>query len=84
MTLGDAPSPSQGSLAEGDAAETVIVALPPPPASPQMEGGREGKISQTTEHLLIAAGSIGMYHPGKDNNHNVLTGSIQVRLSLSL
>ena len=38
--------------------ETVIVTLPPPPR-PEREGGRRGGISQTTEHLLIAAGSIG-------------------------
>lgn len=56
MTLGDRPTTSTGALAENDAGETVVVTLPPPPPS----GDRNGKISQTTEHLLIAAGSIGM------------------------
>lgn len=42
------------ALAESDPTETVVVAIPPPP-----HHEHEGGISQTTEHLLIAAGSIG-------------------------
>lgn len=59
MTLGDnaSSSTSAGALADNDPTETVIVALPPPPRP--HHGDRDGKISQTTEHLLIAAGSIG-------------------------
>ncbi|CAO2655356.1 Nn.00g104200.m01.CDS01 [Neocucurbitaria sp. VM-36] len=46
------------ALADSDPTETIVVSLPPPPRPPR-SGDREGRISQTTEHLLIAAGSIG-------------------------
>ena len=59
MTLDDdAPSSTADALADNDPTETVIVALPPPEKPPHHD--RDGRISQTTEHLLIAAGSIGM------------------------
>ncbi|KAF2705934.1 hypothetical protein K504DRAFT_86773 [Pleomassaria siparia CBS 279.74] len=47
-----------GALQANSAVETVVVALPPPPPPPR-DGHDRGGISQTTEHLLIAAGSIG-------------------------
>lgn len=53
------------ALAANDPTETVVVAIPPPPPPPEdgghgrNGGGHKGGISQTTEHLLIAAGSIG-------------------------
>lgn len=50
------PQASVGALADNDPTETIIVALPPPP---RPHNDRDGRISQTTEHLLIAAGSIG-------------------------
>ncbi|KAL6709086.1 hypothetical protein ACN47E_001902 [Coniothyrium glycines] len=56
MTLNDVTSTTTGALADSEPAETIIVALPSP-KPPQHD--RDGKISQTTEHLLIAAGSIG-------------------------
>ncbi|KAH7370971.1 hypothetical protein BKA66DRAFT_424818 [Pyrenochaeta sp. MPI-SDFR-AT-0127] len=55
MTLSESKS-TAGALAVDDPTETVVVALSPPPRPPH---DRDGKISQTTEHLLIAAGSIG-------------------------
>ncbi|KAF2848162.1 hypothetical protein T440DRAFT_178240 [Plenodomus tracheiphilus IPT5] len=57
MTLDQQPQATSGALADSDPTETIIVALPPPPR--HGGGDRDGKISQTTEHLLIAAGSIG-------------------------
>lgn len=57
MTLDQGPQATSGALADTDPTETIIVDLPPPP--PPGGGDRDGKISQTTEHLLIAAGSIG-------------------------
>lgn len=57
MTLTQPSSQATGqALAESDPTETVVVSIPPPPPRPGRESGR---ISQTTEHLLIAAGSIG-------------------------
>ena len=47
---------SNTALASNDPGETVIVEFPPPPPPPKHRGG----ISPTTQHLLIAAGSIGM------------------------
>ncbi|KAF2126588.1 hypothetical protein P153DRAFT_346499 [Dothidotthia symphoricarpi CBS 119687] len=44
-----------GAQAATQPMETVVVSLGPPPPKPHHETG----ISQTTEHLLIAAGSIG-------------------------
>lgn len=46
-----------GALAAQGPTETVVVTYAPPPRPEG--GGRRGGISQTTEHLLIAAGSIG-------------------------
>jgi hypothetical protein len=54
MTLGTQSTPT--ALADNEPAETVLVAVPPPPPPHRNPGGH---ISQTTEHLLIAAGSIG-------------------------
>jgi hypothetical protein len=57
--------PTGGALAANDPTATVVVAIPPPGDGNRdgdgMGGGRPHKsgISQTTEHLLIAAGSIG-------------------------
>lgn len=48
--------PSLIALADNDPTETIIVSFQPPPPP---KGDRDGRISQTTEHLLIAAGSIG-------------------------
>jgi hypothetical protein len=59
MTLGR-PQAKPTALADNDPAETVVVAIPPPPR-PHDDG--RGHISQTTEHLLIAAGSIGKHRP---------------------
>lgn len=50
--------PTNGALANKGPAETVVVSLQPPPP-PRPHHDRDGRISQTTEHLLIAAGSIG-------------------------
>lgn len=50
------PQPTNGALADNRPMETVVVSLQPPP---RMDHDRDGRISQTTEHLLIAAGSIG-------------------------
>jgi len=53
------PDPqSTGAVADTDPLETVVVAIPPP-SQPHPQG-HKGGISQTTEHLLIAAGSIGI------------------------
>lgn len=53
-------SQATGALAANDPTATVVVALPPPPHDGDGRGdGPRGGISQTTEHLLIAAGSIG-------------------------
>jgi hypothetical protein len=55
-----------GALAANDPTATVVVAIPPPRDGNGDGEGRGGGgphksgISQTTEHLLIAAGSIGM------------------------
>ncbi|KZM26572.1 uncharacterized protein EKO05_0005420 [Ascochyta rabiei] len=49
---------TMGALANNDPTETVVVSLQPPPES-HHDGSGNGRISQTTEHLLIAAGSIG-------------------------
>lgn len=57
MTL-DETQATGGALANTDPKETVVVSLSPPPG-PRPHGDRDGRISQTTEHLLIAAGSIG-------------------------
>jgi hypothetical protein len=57
MTLGQ-PQAMPTALFDNDPTETVVVSIPPPPP-PHHDGGRGGHISQTTEHLLIAAGSIG-------------------------
>ncbi|KAF2688306.1 hypothetical protein K458DRAFT_440015 [Lentithecium fluviatile CBS 122367] len=46
------------ALADEDPTETVVVAISPPPPPPPHGGGHRG-ISPTTQHLLIAAGSIG-------------------------
>ncbi|KAF1978779.1 hypothetical protein BU23DRAFT_188335 [Bimuria novae-zelandiae CBS 107.79] len=53
-----------GALAANNPTATVVVAIPPPPREREGDGGGGGGgghrgISQTTEHLLIAAGSIG-------------------------
>lgn len=60
MTLAQTQA-TVGVLADTDPMETVVVSLQPPP-KPHHEGGGSGRISQTTEHLLIAAGSIGGSH----------------------
>lgn len=57
MTLSQTQA-TVGALADNDPTETVVVSLQPPPRSHE-GGGGNGRISQTTEHLLIAAGSIG-------------------------
>lgn len=54
---------SAGALADNDPTETIVVSLQPPP-KPHHDGSGNGRISQTTEHLLIAAGSIGELHEG--------------------
>jgi hypothetical protein len=41
------------AFAENDPTETIVIAMPPP------KPHHDRPISQTTEHLLIAAGSIG-------------------------
>ena len=56
MTIPD-KGPTNGAFAEKGPMETVVVSLQPPPPKPHHD--RDGPISQTTEHLLIAAGSIG-------------------------
>lgn len=60
MTLSQTQA-TVGALADNDPTETVVVSLQPPP-KPHHDGGGSGRISQTTEHLLIAAGSIGGSH----------------------
>ncbi len=57
MTLSQTQA-TVGALADSDPTETVVVSLQPPPESGR-DGSGSGRISQTTEHLLIAAGSIG-------------------------
>lgn len=57
MTLQQSQA-TASALADNDPTETVVVAISPPPRPPHPEG-HKGGISQTTEHLLIAAGSIG-------------------------
>ena len=49
--------PTVGLLADTDPTETVVVSIQPSSSQSNRSGG--GRISQTTEHLLIAAGSIG-------------------------
>jgi hypothetical protein len=49
-----------GALAAEGPTETVVVTFSPPPRPEQGAPPRRG-ISQTTEHLLIAAGSIGKF-----------------------
>jgi hypothetical protein len=61
MTFGIQATPT--ALADNDPTETVVVAIPPPLPSPHYNRG--GHISQTTEHLLIAAGSIGRHKADK-------------------
>jgi hypothetical protein len=58
MTVTQTPTskPPVGVLADTDPTETVVVSIQPS-SSRHSSGG--GRISQTTEHLLIAAGSIG-------------------------
>lgn len=62
MTLSQTQA-TVGALADNDPTETVVVSLQPPPKPNHHDGGGggggNGRISQTTEHLLIAAGSIG-------------------------
>jgi hypothetical protein len=48
--------PPVGVLADTDPTETVVVSIEP---SSSRHNSGSGRISQTTEHLLIAAGSIG-------------------------
>jgi hypothetical protein len=60
MTLSQTQA-TVGALADNDPTETVVVSLQPPPKPPHHDGGGSGRISQTTEHLLIAAGSIGRF-----------------------
>lgn len=64
-----------GALADSDPTETVVVSLQPqePPRGPHHDGGGSGRISQTTEHLLIAAGSIGRLYTSR-NLCRLLTG----------
>jgi hypothetical protein len=50
-----------GALAAEGPSETVVVTFSPPPRPEGGGAGRRGGISQTTEHLLIAAGSIGKF-----------------------
>lgn len=57
MTLGDEPQATP-ALADNDPTETIVIAMPPPPRP-----HHDRPISQTTEHLLIAAGSIGKDEP---------------------
>jgi hypothetical protein len=45
------------ALADNDPTETIVISMQPPPGS----NGRKGGVSETTQHLLIAAGSIGMF-----------------------
>ncbi|KAF2440161.1 hypothetical protein P171DRAFT_119229 [Karstenula rhodostoma CBS 690.94] len=64
LTVMGGAQPTGGALAASDPTATVVVAIPPPPRDGDGDGrpgGRphQGGISQTTEHLLIAAGSIG-------------------------
>ena len=61
MTLSQTRA-SVGALADNDPTDTVVVSLQPPPKPHHDGGGGNGRISQTTEHLLIAAGSIGSLH----------------------
>ncbi|KAF2800181.1 hypothetical protein K505DRAFT_331874 [Melanomma pulvis-pyrius CBS 109.77] len=58
MTLPQAQA-TGGALAADGPTETVVVTFSPPPRPEGPGPGRRGGISQTTEHLLIAAGSIG-------------------------
>lgn len=58
MTLPHAQA-TGGALAADGPTETVVVTFSPPPRPEGQGQGRRGGISQTTEHLLIAAGSIG-------------------------
>jgi hypothetical protein len=75
MTLSETRA-TVGALADSDPTETVVVSLQPPqepPRNSHHDGGGSGRISQTTEHLLIAAGSIGRLY----ENHiacRLLTG----------
>jgi hypothetical protein len=48
------PQPMNSALADNKPIETVVVSLQPPART-----HHEGRLSQTTAHLLIAAGSIG-------------------------
>ena len=58
------PRSTGGALAANDPTATVVVAVAPPfdGGDKPPPGGDRGGISQTTEHLLIAAGSIGNDH----------------------
>lgn len=73
MTLSQTQA-SVGVLADNDPTETVVVSLQPPPR-PSHDDGGSGRISQTTEHLLIAAGSIGRLH----RKHGVCSVLINAR-----
>ncbi|KAF2188938.1 hypothetical protein K469DRAFT_724264 [Zopfia rhizophila CBS 207.26] len=56
VTVGLPQAQATGTAqANNDPTETVVVTIPPPPPKPHHRGG----ITRTTEHLLIAAGSIG-------------------------
>jgi hypothetical protein len=71
MTL-NTPQFTQGAaIADNDPSETVVLAIPPPPEQPQENASG---ISQTTEHLLIAAGSIGR-HQSPLVTFRILTGN---------
>jgi hypothetical protein len=48
---------------EDDPTETVVVAISPPPSATASPQAGTRAISETTQHLLIAAGSIGMADP---------------------
>ncbi|KAH7083666.1 hypothetical protein FB567DRAFT_89177 [Paraphoma chrysanthemicola] len=59
LTIPGKSNPTATALADEDPTETIVVSIQPPPPPPRREHDRDGRISQTTEHLLIAAGSIG-------------------------
>jgi hypothetical protein len=77
-----ATKPSVGFLAESEPTETYVVSLLPQMAAPeQPSSSSSGRISQTTEHLLIAAGSIGRRTTGIRNG--TCTNMSQAQLSSS-
>jgi hypothetical protein len=68
MTLSQTKA-TVGALADSDPTETVVVSLQPPSEpsrNSHHDSGGSGRISQTTEHLLIAAGSIGRLYTNHD------------------